>query len=148
MDTSDREAQGERLPRIGPGFLQWSGGGWFGSLIGGSAWLFLGSILLASTSHTLAWTWVTCGVVMVTVGVWLWNRRDRLLPYPAFMTLLLAQCICSCIAILGLVVLAPRSEQPFEANTWGALGALFVFPVLMIQLTYLERSAKPQASPD
>jgi predicted membrane channel-forming protein YqfA (hemolysin III family) len=58
------------------------------------------------------------------------------------MAMLLVHWIAACAAILGLLVLAPRSAQPFEANPWIALAGFLIFPQLMIQFTLMERSAK------
>ena len=128
-------------PRQGPGRFQWSAGGWFGGLFGGSSWMLLCPVLLASRAPNVALIWAGCGLTTIAVGVRLWSQRARLLPYPAIMGMFLAQWIASCVAVVSLVVLAPRSANPFEANTLLMFGCLLVFPLLMIQFTVMERSA-------
>ena len=143
--TDNQSVEANNAPgkaRLGPGTLQWSADVWFGALIGGSAWLLLGSMLFASNSWSLAWAWAACGVITISSGVWLWSQRDRVRPYPALMGLLLAQWIMSTIAVIAMVVLGPRALRPFEAPTGFALAALFWFPLMMIQCSFLERGSK------
>lgn len=142
-DDNDHGAQANSPGALrGPGVLQWSSGGWYGSLIGGSAWMMLGSFLMASKSRSLAWTWATCGLISISVGVWLWSQRSRLRPYPAIMGLMLTLWLTSTVAIVSAVVLGPRATPPFEAPTGLSLFSLLIFPGLMLQFTLMERGSK------
>ena len=130
----------------GPGRFQWSASSWFGALFGGSSWMLLCPALMISRAPIVALIWTLCGLTAVSVGLWLWTQRARISPYPALMGMLLAQCMAACVAVISLVVLAPRSGKPFEAHTLTMFVCLLTFPALMIQFTVMERRANSEHS--
>ena len=77
-------------PRPGAGSLQWNAGGWFGSQLGGTAWLLVGAAVLAWQAPAVAVVWLDAFVVTNAIGVWLWRCRARVRPYFAMQLLLLA----------------------------------------------------------
>lgn len=142
METHESQGAPRKEPLIGPGRFQWSAGAWFGSLFGGTAWLFLGAATLAPRAQNLAMTWAACGLASIAIGLWLWSLRERLLPYPAHMRLLLTLWIGAAVAIVSMVRSTPSAMESLQMNRGLALGCLSVFPIVLIQFAILERTAK------
>jgi hypothetical protein len=78
---------GAKQPMVGRGFFHWSTGGWFGTQLGGTAWMLLAATWVARASPWLATVWLFCFAVVNAVGIWLWLRRDQIAPSPAFQLL-------------------------------------------------------------
>ena len=131
---------------IGPGQFQWSTGGWYGALVGGSAWIFLGAIVLAKQSTLLAGIWSACGIVSTLVGLWLWSQRANRAPFPALMSLMLVLWISACVSLVSMLALAPEALRQFGASKGMILAGLLIFPMMIIQFSFLERRALSQAS--
>jgi hypothetical protein len=91
-----------KAPMPGPGHFQWSTGGWFGSQLGGTAWMLVASIVLALQTPWIAAWWVLCFALANAAGVWLWLHRDRLRPYLAMQGLL---AICGATGLLAVAAL-------------------------------------------
>ena len=82
--------------------MKWDFGGWFGSLLGSTLWmLILGLTILVSHPLTAASVLVLCALAN-TVGVLLWNRRDRMRVHPA-MQILVWFTGCTSVAVLFTV---------------------------------------------
>src|SRR5437867_3891353 len=120
----------------GPGHFQWNAGGWFGSQFGGTMWLVVGAAVLAASAPLAALTWAACFVVANAAGWWLWQRRDRLRPYPAMQALVL---------VCGVVALVAMAALDLIGTDDGMLGkpvrrylALLVFPGLLVLFGWLE----------
>lgn len=74
---------------LGPRRFQWQVGGWFGSVLGGLAWLLPTAVILALNGQShLAMLPAACFLVVSTLGALLWCRRDRLLPFPSLICVL------------------------------------------------------------
>ena len=65
----------------------WLASGWFGSQLGGTAWLFVSAFVLAAHSLETAAIVLTCGLAANLVGCLLWSQRSRLDPYRALQLL-------------------------------------------------------------
>jgi hypothetical protein len=65
----------------------WRAGGWFGSQLGGTAWLFISALVLGSASTESAAVLIGCGLASNLVGCVLWSQRARLDPYRALQAL-------------------------------------------------------------
>jgi hypothetical protein len=65
----------------------WNAPGWFGSQLGGTAWLFVGALVLAPASPRSAAVVLGCGLVANLLGTLLWAQRARLDPYRALQIL-------------------------------------------------------------
>jgi hypothetical protein len=65
----------------------WHAGGWFGSQLGGTAWLFVSALVIGSDSPRSAVVLLGCGVAANLVGCLFWAQRARLDPYRALQAL-------------------------------------------------------------
>jgi len=71
----------------GTGGFQWNTGGWFGGQIGSTLWLFIVAYeTLPKSASAAAWL-AFCAAAPNILGCLLWQKRDRLRPYPAFSVL-------------------------------------------------------------
>lgn len=134
----------KRQPRRGPGAFQWNAGGWFGSLIGGTAWLLAGALFFMLGDEVLAWIWAGCFALGLGTGVGLWWARHRLLPYPAMQVLLLVLFLGALIAFLAVDL---RNQLglllPAALNNKGEFYVcLLVFPGLMLRFYIMERRVR------
>ena len=139
-------------PLPGPGQFQWNRGGWFGSQLGGTAWMLVGAVAMALQAPNVASVWLVCFLVANAIGFWMWWRRDRLRPYLALQSLLLVCGINGLAALVVFRVLRPdlAARPPMGADLadtprsmlW--LAAMIIS--LMIRFHVLERNAKKQRS--
>lgn len=89
MQVSLMNVAYKKLAKTEPGQFQWQMGGWFGGLVGGSAWLIPTAAILAFNGQsTLAWVPLGCCLIVSFVGCALWCLRDRVRPFPALMVIL------------------------------------------------------------
>ena len=147
MNLAHQDPKGEPTAPLISHSCVWSAGAWFGTLFGVSAWLLIGSPIPAPASAPLGILWPVCGVSIVAAGSMLWARRRVLFPYVGLMILLLITWMATCVAIVGLMVLGPKSAVPFEVNPWQALSGLLMVPMLMLMFTLRERAGekRPEA---
>ena len=76
----------------------WNAGGWFGSQLGGTLWLFVAGGVVASESPRSAAVLLACGLVSNLVGCLLWARRGRLDPYRALQALVVVVVLAGAVA--------------------------------------------------
>ena len=122
-----------------PSAFKWSAGGWFGSLIGGTAWMLSG-LLIGPRPMTIRVT-LTCWGAPNIVGLLLWRRRERIAPYAAMQYLLATIALFAVLYFLGLNALGrqPVLDARFgERQYW----LLLLFPALMAWFYFQERAAK------
>jgi hypothetical protein len=141
-----RSMQAEVAARSAQGHFRWSGGGWFGTAIGGSAWMVVAATFLAvHDSPRLAWVPAACAAATIALAWALWRRRERLDPFLAILMLLTALAIANPIAW-------------FAISRWGSPGALarmnwptasgwdlvvpLLAPLLMVGFYFLERRGR------
>jgi hypothetical protein len=146
-------------PREGTGRFQWNAGGWFGSQVGSTLWLFILAYLMAPTSTTAAAWLAGCAVAPNLLGGILWMKRDRLAPYLAIQCLVAAVGVVTLLAFLvadHLRVL-PILDSRFMNSPQQAYWVLCLFPVTMAHFAYMEHatskrnktgSAEPGAAPN
>jgi hypothetical protein len=72
----------------------WNAGGWFGSQLGGTAWLLIGALVIGRESPLSGAVLLGCFLASNLIGTLLWTLRARLDPYRALQ------------ALVALVVLA------------------------------------------
>lgn len=77
--------------------MQWNAGGWFGTQLGASAWMFVAGALALRQDVAAALIVLVLFLITNTIGTGLWLRRDRISPYAGIQTLL---------AVLGATGLA------------------------------------------
>src|SRR5262249_26987351 len=128
----------------GPGAFQWDAGGWFGSQLGGTLWLLAGAAVLALPAPGVAAVWAACFAGANALGLWLWRRRDRLVPYPALQLLTLCCAACGLLTFVALDAFKPAGG-PLGAADRG-YAALLVFPALMALFHLRERAARARGA--
>ena len=129
---------------VGPGRFQWNAGGWFGSSLGGSAWMIATACFLVFHDQpTLSLIPAVCFAIVLFVSLLLWAHRDRIYPFPALMALLGLLAIA--VPLVSIVV--PSYASPaalaamnWPASTWPTILVCAIAPGLMIWFLFLERS--------
>ena len=132
-------------PLVGPGHFQWNAGGWFGSSLGGSAWMIVTSCFLALHDQpTLAMVPAVGFAIVLFASLLLWARRNRIYPFPAIMGLLGLLAV----AIPLVIVVVSSNGSPaalaamnWPASTWPTVLVCAIAPASMIWFLVLERSA-------
>jgi hypothetical protein len=150
MNDDEPDDGRDRDARPGPGAFQWSQGAWFGSQIGGTAWLLAGVVQAPSPVPGLRLVWLTAFLLVNAVGLTLWWRRDRLAPFPALM-ILLASCALAATVVLGVTAwFAPpvgvRNTIMSRGEALRALAGLWVLILILGGFfVSLERAALRQS---
>ena len=131
-------------PSQGSGSLPWNAGGWFGSQLGGTAWLLVGAAVLAWQAPAVAVVWLAAFVVTNAFGVWLWRCRGRFRPYVAMQLLLLA---CAGSGLLACFLLDRLRRDVAERAGWTQSGywGFLIFPAVMAWLAIQEYSLRGRA---
>jgi heme A synthase len=124
------------------GYFRWNKAGWFGGQFGFSAWLAAGGVMLIPKAPGIAALWLAGFVVLNTVGIMLWRRRDRLRAYTATQLLVLMFGIVGIVATLTLDTLRPDVElvSAPHAFHWG--GILYLTAVIMTVFALRERASR------
>jgi hypothetical protein len=122
-----------------PGALasHWQAGGWFGSQLGGTAWLLVAALVIAPQSPTSAAVLLGCGVAANLIGCLLWVRRARLDPYHALQVLVAATVLAGAAATRWLELrgefalldprVSPRAMYLLLAALWLTLTIVFAY---------------------
>jgi hypothetical protein len=129
-------------PLIGPGFVQWGEGIWFGLSIGGVCWMLGTGLFLMSRKQFLLGVvpLIPYAVVMV-MAFRLWWRRDRVLPFPALMGLLGTLGVSLPIvwySILWFASPKARFELGFPRAPWQGIVISLIAPVLILFFASME----------
>ena len=137
-----------RQAKSGSGAFRWNAAAWFGSQLGGTLWLLLYGALLVGRDVPLGLLVLVLGLVANVVGVVLWSRRDRMAPYPAIQSLLLAIGVCGLAAVVAVHRLTIARgldrallEQPRRLY-WG----LLLIPAIMVLFHLAERGGRRAAA--
>jgi hypothetical protein len=126
--------------------FQWNAGAWFGSQLGGTLWLLVGSAVMLTSSPLSSSVWAASFALANALGLTLWASRGRLGMYSALQILLLG---------VGLVSLASMASADWCGQLPGlmtgspnprltAYAALLVIPGLMVMFWFKERLGKVQ----
>lgn len=111
----------EKHPMTGAGQFQWNSGGWFGAQVGGTSWLLVGAVVMASRAPWFAAWWAICFLGANAVGFEMWRRRDRLRPYPAIQGLM---AVCAVAGLLAVVAVHAYGPDPVQLGlVWRQGGA-------------------------
>jgi hypothetical protein len=128
--------------RVSP--FRWNAGAWFGSQLGGTLWLLVGSAVLLARAPLAAVVWAVSFALANALGLVLWAARGRVGMYAALQSLLLG---------LGVVSLASLAVADWCGQLPGltsgsanprvtAYGAWLVLPGLMVIFWLRERFGK------
>lgn len=120
----------DKLAVKGPRHFQWQRGGWFGSVVGGSAWMVPTAALLAYNGQaTLALIPLGICLLINAVGCALWYRRDRLRPFHALSGILILFLITTPLA--WFVVATNATPESLASLNWPS-SSIITAMVLMI----------------
>ena len=107
----------KKLAKTGPRHFQWQSGGWFGCVVGGSAWMISTAAILAFNGQpTLALIPLGCCLVGNFVGCALWYRRDRVRPFPALIGILTLLSVTTPLA--WFAVAANATPEALASLNW------------------------------
>jgi hypothetical protein len=125
-----------RRPMPGPGCYQWNRAAWFGGQIGTTAWLLVGSAVLAREAREVAVVWLACFLAANAVGSSLWSRRRRLRPFPAIQIGFLVCGLSGVLALVSLHILRPglRATRPAGVQLRDEPGLIPAFLALVLLL--------------
>ena len=126
-----------KVPVTGSGAFGWNAGGWWGSQIGGTAWMLAVGIVMAFQDIRPGAVMIAGGIVSNIVGTWLWCNRDRVSPYRAIQTLLAVIGVC---AVCGIVALDAFGHVPANQRLLVYWWLVFI-PGLMLMFHLRERAA-------
>jgi len=115
--------------RVSP--FQWNGG-WFGIQLGGTLWMFLGSLAMLSVSPVAGVVFFVAFALANALGLALWARRGQLRIYTAVQVFLLGLAALSIVC----VTVADWCRQIPDAD---AYWSMLIFPSLMVQFYLHER---------
>ena len=129
--------------------IQWNAGGWFGSVVGSTAWMLVCAIfLMFHGQNTVAAINVACFAIANAVAVALWLNRSKISAYPALLTLLATLSFAIPIAWLATAQFA--SDNALAAMNWptsSIVTALILFATPVVTLIFVLRenaSTKPE----
>ena len=130
-------------PKPGTGRFQWNAGGWFGSQVGSTVWLFILAYQTVPKSAPAATWLLLCAVAANILGCILWMERDRLAPYLAI------QCLVAAIGVFTLLALLvadhflvlPIIDSRFMTSPRQWFWVICLFPLIMAQFALLEHAA-------
>lgn len=136
-------------PRRGTGRFQWNAGGWFGSQVGSTCWLFFVGILHLGKSYLFAGLLLACFVLANAIGTIIWMNRDRVDPYRAIQILLLDVLAFTTLAMVGSDCLGFLGElDPRVANPRRLYLVLLLFPTLMVYFHFMNGPESRNAETD
>lgn len=132
----------DKIAMAGPRRFQWQFGGWFGSVFGGSAWLIPTAVILAFNGQLrLAMLPAGCCLLLNVLGVVLWYRRDRILPFPALLGVLALFAVLT--PLVWFAVSVNATPESLASLNWPQQGitaamAVFICPAIIAWLCILE----------
>ena len=129
-------------PVIGPRGFQWNVGGWFGTQLGGTAWLAAGAVVLMSHSFAISFVWLACFALANAIGFAFWTRRTVIAPFKAIQFLILVLGLAGLVAWFSLAQFRPDLASLMKATTQMGYFALPIFPAIAGWFYLLERDAK------
>ncbi len=132
-----------KQPMVGPGVSQWNGWIWFGVQLGSTLWMLLAAAGTAPFAPGLAAVWLLCFAVPNALGTWLWLRRDRMAPHPAYQLLVLLICGSSLSGLLTFDWFWPQGVP--RESLWDAYEVCLVEPGVMALWFIVERRTAKQA---
>lgn len=121
----------------GPGNVQCNTGAWFGAQLGSTAWMLLAAAWMAPLAPAVAAVGLLCFILPNALGTWLWRRRDRMAPHPAFLLLMLLISGSGLLLLLTFDWFWPAAVP--RESLWSGYVILLVVPVVMAGWYFLER---------
>jgi hypothetical protein len=133
-------------PRSGPGAFQWNAGAWFGSLLGSTAWMLVGAVIMATRAPVVSLAWLSCFALSLGVGIWLWSKRGRIRPYPAIQGMLLAVGVSGLLAFALLDGLGTGEDFGLLGTPREGYRAMLIVPGLMAWFASLEWACRRRSA--
>jgi hypothetical protein len=131
--------------------MQWSTGGWFGSLFGGTLWMAVCALWIAREDPLLSAGLFGLFLLAVGIGVGFFNKRGSLAPLRAIQWNMLSLMTIGCTFIVcadraGAWGQVTRTWVPsIEVSAWLFLAIyLGICLWLLVFLTFLDRANRPR----
>ena len=67
-------------PKVGIAHFRWNTGAWFGGLIVGTTYLFVGAIAFTKESRSLLFVWIASFGFSLPIGIYFWSRQASIAP--------------------------------------------------------------------
>jgi hypothetical protein len=113
--------------------------------------MLIGALAMALHYPWVAALWLLCFTLANGVGTWMWQRRDRLAPYPAIQLLVLVIGVCGMVALASIDVLRLQAPvaltMPRSNLRTGELFLLTFVPGAMAWSALQERAARKLERP-
>ncbi len=119
------------------GAFRWSAG-WFGGLVGATAWIALMGVLLLFDAPRLGALVLALAAVPNVVGIILWRMRERVRIYPAVQALIVVAGLAGLMAVVSLDVAGRIPVDPPTSPYW----TLLVYPGVMLMFHLQNRAAR------
>ena len=131
-------------PKKGAGRFQWNAGGWFGPVIGSTAWMIGPAGCLIAHRRWLAAVPIGCFVIMNLLGWILWRFRDRLAPFPALITMLASLAMAVPIILATTALGTPNSppQMNLPSSPLGWLVVVLFVPAMIVWFYVIEHRSK------
>ena len=130
----------------GIGVFQWNTGGWFGTQVGSTCWLFFGAISFLSQTPRLAALLLGCFASANLVGTIIWRNRGKVDPYRAIQDLLLVIFAFTTIAMVSADWFGFLGEFNLRIQNPRLLYlVLLMFPALMTMFHFQNRVKSREA---
>lgn len=126
--------------------FRWNVGGWFGSAVGGTAWMMLAAgFLVANDQWIVATAPLACFFITNTVALWLWKKRDRTPAFRAYMILMSVLAIAlpvTCFSIATWGATNSLEQMNWPTSSAAMIVVFLLVPALMAWFCFLEYYAK------
>ena len=97
--------------------LRWNAGGWFGGVLGSSAWMAVCAVLLLSYGQPgIAVINLACFSAVNLIGLYLWSRRHKVSAISAL--LILSSVLAFAVPIAWMTTTHLASNATLEAMNW------------------------------
>ena len=110
--------------------FQWNAGGWFGSQVGGTMWIFISAVIVMPRDTTVGLTTLALFVVVNAIATGMWMQRERLDPYRAIQVLIILAGIYSFAATWVL----DRAGQFESLGVGGQVSAASMYLILALMI--------------
>ena len=128
---------------VGYEAFQWNAGGWWGALLGGTAWMVpTAGVFLAKGDTVAAGVVAACFATAVICGVTIWQKRETLRALFGFQLILGILGVLTFFVLASFQFLASAKAQAILQWTPWAWLLLLMFPAMMIHFYNIQRQTE------
>ena len=129
--------------KIGYEAFHWNAGGWFGSMLGSTAWMVPAEGLLCVRGNWIAAAIVViCFALASTCTIVFWNHQATLNARVAMQSMMLILCGLTTVVFLAFQFLTSAAFLAAIHWTPWAWLLLFIFPAMAIHFHFIQRSTE------